>query len=39
MTLCGVKAPGSSLTSSRPLGVIRGDPRTRQELFRLARGD
>jgi GTP cyclohydrolase I len=39
MTLRGVNTPGSSLTTSRLLGVIRDDARTRQEFFRLARGD
>jgi GTP cyclohydrolase I len=39
MTLRGVNTPGSSLTTSRLLGVIRDDARTRQEFFRLARGE
>jgi GTP cyclohydrolase I len=38
MTLRGVNTPGSTLTTSRLLGVIRDDPRTRQEFLRLARG-
>lgn len=37
MTLRGVNTPGSSLTTSRLLGVIRDDPRTRDEFLRLAR--
>lgn len=39
MTLRGVNTPGSTLTTSRLLGVIRDDPRTRQEFLRLARGN
>lgn len=39
MTLRGVNTPGSSLMTSRLLGVIRDDPRTRQEFLRLARSD
>jgi len=39
MTLRGVNTPGSTLTTSRLLGVIRDDPRTRGEFLRLARGD
>ena len=39
MTLRGVNTPGSSLTTSRLLGVIRDDARTRQEFLRLARGN
>ena len=39
MTLRGVNAPGASLTTSRLVGVIRDDPRTRQEFLRLARGE
>ena len=38
MTLRGVNTPGSSLTTSKLLGVIRDDARTRQEFFRLANG-
>ena len=38
MTLRGVNTPGSTLTTSRLLGVIRDDPRTRQEFLRLANG-
>ena len=39
MTLRGVNTPGATLTTSRLLGVIRDDPRTRQEFLRLARGN
>jgi GTP cyclohydrolase IA len=38
MTLRGVNAPGASLTTSRLVGVLRDDPRTRQEFLRLTRG-
>ena len=38
MTLRGVNAPGSTLTTSRLLGVIRDDPRTREEFLSLVRG-
>jgi GTP cyclohydrolase I len=38
MTLRGVNTPGSTLTTSRLLGVVRDDPRTREEFLRLARG-
>lgn len=38
MTLRGVNTPGSTLTTSSLLGVIRDDPRTREEFLRLARG-
>jgi len=38
MTLRGVNTPGSSLTTSRLLGVIRDDPRTREEFLGLVRG-
>ncbi len=38
MTLRGVNTPGSTLTTSKLLGVIRNDPRTREEFLRLARG-
>ena len=36
MTLRGVNTPGSSLSSSRLLGVIRDDPRSRDEFLRTA---
>ena len=35
MTLRGVNTPGSSLTTSRLLGVIRDDPRSRDEFLRI----
>lgn len=35
MTLRGVNTPGSSLTTSSLLGVVRDDPRTRAEFLRL----
>ena len=38
MTLRGVNTPGSMLTTSRLLGVIRDDPRTREEFLGLVRG-
>jgi len=38
MTLRGVNVPGASLTTSHLLGVVRDDPRTREEFLRLARG-
>jgi GTP cyclohydrolase I len=38
MTLRGVNTPGSSLTTSKLLGVIRDDPRTREEFLGMARG-
>jgi GTP cyclohydrolase I len=38
MTLRGVNTPGTMLTTSRLLGVIRDDARTRQEFLRLANG-
>ncbi len=38
MTLRGVNTPGSKLTTSRLLGVIRDDPRTREEFLRLVNG-
>ncbi|HEY1751373.1 MAG TPA: GTP cyclohydrolase I FolE [Caulobacteraceae bacterium] len=38
MTLRGVNSPGSSLTTSHLLGVLRDDSRTREEFLRLARG-
>jgi GTP cyclohydrolase I len=36
MTLRGVNTPGSSLSTSRLLGVIRDDPRSRDEFLRIA---
>jgi GTP cyclohydrolase I len=38
MTLRGVNSPGSTLTTSSLLGVVRDDSRTREEFLRLARG-
>ena len=38
MTLRGVNVPGASLTTSHLLGIVRDDPRTREEFLRLARG-
>ena len=38
MTLRGVAVPGASLSTSCLLGVVRDDPRTREEFLRLARG-
>ena len=38
MTLRGVNTPGATLTTSHLTGVLRDDPRTRQEFLRLARG-
>ena len=38
MTLRGVNSPGSLLTTSSLLGVVRDDPRTREEFLRLALG-
>jgi GTP cyclohydrolase I len=38
MTLRGVNTPGARLTTSRLMGVIRDDPRTREEFLKLARG-
>jgi GTP cyclohydrolase I len=38
MTMRGVNTPGSHLTTSRLVGVIRDDPRTREEFLRLVRG-
>src|SRR6201991_195862 len=35
MTMRGVNTPGSRLTTSRLLGVVRDDARTRQEFFDL----
>ena len=37
MTLRGVNVPGARLTTSSLLGVVRDDPRTREEFLRLAR--
>jgi len=37
MTLRGVNAPGASLTTSHLSGVVRDDPRTREEFLRLVR--
>ena len=37
MTLRGVNTPGSFLTTSRLTGVLRDDPRTREEFLRLTR--
>ncbi|CAN5284041.1 GTP cyclohydrolase I FolE [soil metagenome] len=37
MTLRGVNVPGAKLTTSSLLGVVRDDPRTREEFLRLAR--
>ena len=39
MTMRGVNTPGSNLVTSRLTGVVRDDPRTREEFLRLARGD
>ena len=38
MTMRGVDVPGASLTTSHLIGVVREDPRTREEFLRLARG-
>jgi len=38
MTMRGVDVPGASLITSCLLGVVREDPRTREEFMRLARG-
>jgi GTP cyclohydrolase IA len=38
MTLRGVNTPGATLTTSKLLGVIRNDPRTRDEFLGLVRG-
>ena len=38
MTMRGVNTPGSSLTTSTLLGVVRDDPRTRQEFLQYVRG-
>ena len=37
MTLRGVNTRGTVLTTSKLLGVVRDDPRTREEFLRLAR--
>src|ERR1700748_1291364 len=37
MTMRGVNTPGTRLTTSSLLGVLRDDPRTRQEFFDLVR--
>src|ERR1700751_5793197 len=37
MTMRGVNTPGSRLTTSRLLGQVRDDPRTRQEFLELVR--
>jgi GTP cyclohydrolase I len=37
MTMRGVNTPGSRLTTSTLLGVVRDDPRTRQEFLDFAR--
>jgi len=37
MTLRGVNVPGAKLTTSTLLGVVKDDPRTREEFLRLAR--
>jgi GTP cyclohydrolase I len=37
MTMRGVNTPGSRLTTSRLLGVVRDDSRTRQEFLELVR--
>jgi GTP cyclohydrolase I len=38
MTLRGVNTAGASLSTSHLMGVIRDDPRTREEFLRLVRG-
>ncbi|SJM64865.1 GTP cyclohydrolase I type 1 [Brevundimonas diminuta 3F5N] len=38
MTMRGVDVPGASLITSCLLGVVREDPRTREEFLRLVRG-
>jgi GTP cyclohydrolase I len=37
MTMRGVNTPGSRLTTSHLTGVLRDDPRTRQEFLELVR--
>lgn len=39
MTMRGVNTPGSNLVTSRLLGVLRDDPRTREEFLRLVRAN
>jgi len=39
MTMRGVNTLGSKLVTSRLMGIVRDDPRTREEFLRLARGD
>ena len=38
MTMRGVDVPGASRITSHLIGVVRDDPRTREEFMRLARG-
>lgn len=38
MTMRGVDVPGASLTTSHLLGVLRDDPRSREEFLALVRG-
>jgi GTP cyclohydrolase I len=38
MTLRGVNTPGSKLSTSRLVGMIRDDPRTRGEFLRMVQG-
>jgi GTP cyclohydrolase I len=38
MTMRGVDVPGAALTTSHLLGVVRDDPRTREEFLALVRG-
>jgi GTP cyclohydrolase I len=38
MTMRGVNTPGAALTTSTLLGVVRDDPRTRQEFLQYVRG-
>ena len=37
MTLRGVSTPGANLTTSRMMGVLRDDSRTREEFLALVR--
>lgn len=39
MTMRGVNTPGSNLVTSRMLGVLRDDSRTREEFLRLVRAN
>jgi GTP cyclohydrolase I len=39
MTMRGVNTPGSNLVTSRLMGTLREDARTREEFLRIARGD